>query len=237
MLFSDDLRCNSKLWEERKRRVRSKMRFTFDRFAQISLKTVLDLTRRTRNHWSIAGRTAKPNQRVSSISRLLPPNSATDSILAVQTRKQSGMPELPLEIIHRIITISLPRPLDNYSARRRFLLPLCSLHSCLRRFAQRLLFARPLFYGPDSVALFLDTVEGNRSDFDFGGCVKSLKMVGPWAEASEADADQLFSRLLDSCDAIEEIWIDSLENVNFAQFARLRSEQPPNNQVNFADNA
>ena len=145
------------------------------------------------------------------------------------------MVDLPLEIIHRIITISFPRSLVDYHSRRRFLLPLCSLHSSLRRFVQRLLFVHPVFYGPDSAALFLDTVEGNQSGFDFGGCVKSLRMYGPWDEATVGDTDRLISRLVESCDAIEEIWIHSLENVNFARFAKLSSEQPPVDQVIFAD--
>ena len=89
VLFLDDLRCDSELREERKRRVRSKLRFTFDQFAQISSNAVPELTRRARYHWSIAGPTAKPNQRVGSISRRVPLIFATESILAQQTRKWS----------------------------------------------------------------------------------------------------------------------------------------------------
>ena len=145
------------------------------------------------------------------------------------------MVDLPLEIIQRIITITLPGPLANYRSRRRFLLPLCSLHSSLRRFVQRLLFAHPVLYGPYSAALFLDTVEGNQSGFDCGGCVKSLRMDGSWRKATVEDTGRLISRLVESCGAIEEIWIDSLEDINFAQFAKLSSEQPPVDQVILAD--
>ena len=213
--------------EEPKTEISSTLHFSSAQFARINSDAALALTGRTQHHWSIAGPTAKSNQRVGSNSRRLPANSAIDSFLAEQTRKQAGMVDLPLEIIQRIITITLPGPLANYRSRRRFLLPLCSLHSSLRRFVQRLLFVHPVLYGPYSAALFLDTVEGNQSGFDFGGCVKSLRMDGSWREATVEDTGRLFSRLCESCDAIEEIWIHSLENVNFARFAKLSSEQPP----------
>ena len=147
------------------------------------------------------------------------------------------MVDLPLEIIQRIITISLPRSLVDYRTRIDLLLPLGFLHSSLRRFVQRLLFVHPVFIDFECAALFVATVEGSQSDFYFGGCVKSLRMYGSWDEATVGDTDRLFSRLCESCDAIEEIWIHSLENVNFARFAKLRSEQRPTIPLVFADDA
>ena len=72
------------------------------------------------------------------------------------------MIDLPLEIIHNIITIDLPdvdAP-DEIREREEFLLPLCLLHSSLRRFVQRLLFAQVVLYDLEDVNRFLDTVEG-----------------------------------------------------------------------------
>lgn len=134
------------------------------------------------------------------------------------------MIELPLEIIQRIITISLPRSNEDYRSRQNSLLPLCTLHSSLRRFVQLLLFGHPVLDDRASAMLFLDTVEGNEPELDFGSCVQSLQMIGPWDEATEDDVDGLLVRIFASCGAIEEISLDSIENVNFARFAKLSSE-------------
>ena len=68
------------------------------------------------------------------------------------------MLELPLEIIHHIITVSLPVSIYDDRQRLNFLPPLCRLNSSLRRFVQRLLFARPLLYGLKRIRLFVDAV-------------------------------------------------------------------------------
>ena len=86
--FLDSVRLDSKSWQERKSEIRSKLRFVSDRLVQSASHAVLELTGRTGGRRSITGRARGLNQRVSRFSRRLPLISATDSILALQTRKQ-----------------------------------------------------------------------------------------------------------------------------------------------------
>ena len=134
------------------------------------------------------------------------------------------MVELPLEIIHTIITISLPRsdPFDR--ARQDFLLPICHLHSSLRRFTQRLLFSHVTLDCPISLSLFLDTVEGRTEIFNFGECVQSLQMGGCARGDLDTDEDaEELTRIIGRCGEMKEVTIHHLDRFNFAIFARLSS--------------
>ena len=133
------------------------------------------------------------------------------------------MLQLPLEIIHHIITISLP--VSRYDRQRRnFLLPLCRLHSSLRRFVQVVLFAHPVLYSPERIRLFLDAVETESEDgFELGNCVQSLDigLIGA------PEADGLLCRILAACRDVQEVWIDSLDYINLASFAQAKGELAP----------
>ena len=70
---------------------------------------------------------------------------------------------MPLEIIRDIIAVS-PYFQLRQSSTSRFPLPLCHLHSSLRRSTQRLLFCQSVIRDPVSALLFLDGIDG---EFDF----------------------------------------------------------------------
>ena len=82
----DTLRAKSKSRQERGSEIRSKVRSTFDQFAQFDSHAALELAGRTGCYRSIAGRLRNSNQRVRRDSRRIPLISSTDSIRALQTR-------------------------------------------------------------------------------------------------------------------------------------------------------
>ena len=128
------------------------------------------------------------------------------------------MVELPLEIVHNIITISLPRSSYRNRDREEFLLTLCHVHSYLRRFAQRLLFSHVILHSRLSIAYFLDAVEGHSDTFDFGSCVQSFELVG-WGD----EVDGYLRRIIGRCKEIEEMRVINVAGLNFAQFSKLSS--------------
>ena len=129
------------------------------------------------------------------------------------------MVELPLEIIHNIIAVSLPHSSRENRDRQKFLLPLCHVHSSLRRFVQRLLFSHVILKSSVDLAYFLDAVEGLPSEFDFGSCVQSFELVGRGDEA-----DGYLRRIIGRCKEIKEVRITSVNKINLAHFSRLSSE-------------
>ena len=129
------------------------------------------------------------------------------------------MVALPLEIIYNIITISLPPSSRHNRDRREFLLPLCHVHSSLRRFVQRLLFSHVILYSRLSIAYFLDAVEGHFEVFDVGSCVQSLELVG-WGD----EVGGYLLCIIGRCKEIMEMRLSYLVGINFALFSRLGSE-------------
>ena len=128
------------------------------------------------------------------------------------------MVELPLEIIHNIITVSLPPSSRKNQDRENFLLPLCHVHSSLRRFAQHLLFTYVILQPSSNLACFLDVVEGHSDEFDFGSCVQSFELVG-WGD----EVDGYLRRIIGRCKEIEEMRVINVAGLNFAQFSKLSS--------------
>ena len=136
------------------------------------------------------------------------------------------MVELPLEIIHNIITVSLPTSDHKNRNRQEFLLPLCLLHSSIRRFAQRQLFQQPALGSQLSIYQFLYTLERHSDEFDFASCVWSLRM-GTSAEEEGAlidDAAYLLAPILASCSEIREVSLVNLVDIDFANFAQSKSK-------------
>ena len=210
--FLDSVRLDSKSWQERTSEIRSKLRFVSDQFVQSASHVVLELTGRTGGCRSIAGRPRNSNQRVSRFSRRLPLIFATDSILALQTRNSVRMVDLPPEIICNIVSLSVPPPRFENRDRANFLLPLCHLHSSLRRFVQHQLFKHPVLVGTEAIGLFVRTVE---TGDDFGGWVFSLRFGKPSGVAFVGAAHMLH-RIIVSCNAVEELWLQHVPEIQWS---------------------
>lgn len=131
------------------------------------------------------------------------------------------MVELPPEIIQHIIRVSTPDLSFGSNSRAAFLLPLCHLHSSLRRSTQRLLFSHVILDDPDQIALFLENVEVHSEEFDFGSCVESLEML-TWDDESDG-ADECLSRIVDRCQEIKEMRLTNIDEINFAHLSKLKS--------------
>lgn len=130
------------------------------------------------------------------------------------------MVNLPLEIIHNIIAISLPQSELYNRGREEFLLPLCQVHSSLRRFVQRLIFSQISLKSSDALTRFLVTVEGQSETFDFGGCVRWLEWTELGGDATAAD--DWLRRIIDCCREIEEVRLID-DRINLAILSKLSS--------------
>ena len=86
-MFYDDPKRVLRMRKEPRTEISSTLHFGSTQFVQFNSDAAPKLPGRTQHHWSIAGRTARSNQRVGLNSRRLPLIPATDSILAQQTRR------------------------------------------------------------------------------------------------------------------------------------------------------
>ena len=132
------------------------------------------------------------------------------------------MPDLPLEVIQNIFTVSLP-PRPNYDdiSRLDFLLPLCLVHRSLTRFAQRTLFTNVFLPDLVNAQEFVESLELNS---DFGGWVKTLDF-GNGRRFDVGKCDSL-SKLVRRYSEVEEVMLYFVNGVNIALFAQLKSQYP-----------
>ena len=132
------------------------------------------------------------------------------------------MPDLPLEVIQNIFTVSLPpRPNRDDISRLDFLLPLCLVHRSLTRFTLRILFTNVFL--PDLVNV-QEFVESLDFDSEFRGWVKTLDFgTGYRFDVGE---NGLMSRIVSHCTEAEEVNMLMVDGVNLALFASLKSQYP-----------
>ena len=135
------------------------------------------------------------------------------------------MVELPLEIIHHIVSVTLPKSSNVTREREDFLLPLCLVHSSIRRFAQRQLFTHPALGSQLSIDQFLYALEKYSDEFDFASCVRSLWMGGFVEGVLIDDANYLLGQMVASCREIREVSLVNLVDIDFANFVQLKSER------------
>ena len=128
------------------------------------------------------------------------------------------MAELPLETIQHILSVAAQG--SNIVARFENLRSLSHVHRSLTPYVQRLLFTDVSLDCSESLALFLETIEGEK--LDLKGWVKSLR-IGSWDDVFGAKTSALLRRLLDACSEVETIQLDSSWTINFAIFARAKS--------------
>ena len=126
------------------------------------------------------------------------------------------MVELPLEVIHNIITISLPEPSFTNHLRFDFLLPLSHIHSSLTPFVKRILFSHPILRSEEAIASFLSAIEG---DDEIQSSVKSLR-IGRRRDgfAIETESKVTLRIIFSLCDRLEDVWARNLEKLDFAVF-------------------
>ena len=129
------------------------------------------------------------------------------------------MVELPMEIIHNIITLATPFPSFENNDRADFLLPLCHLHSSLARHAQRRLFTHPVLNSESAVALFADTIE-DEGGVEFKSWVRTLRVFN----LQNDERWHCMSRIIGACAEIREMWLWGVSEVDFANFAQLTSQ-------------
>ena len=126
------------------------------------------------------------------------------------------MVELPMEIIHNIITLATPFPSFENNDRVDFLLPLCHLHSSLARHAQRLLFTHPVLNSESAVERFADTIEDE--DIKFKSMVRAIRMSMLY------DYNGCLHRIIRECVEIREMLLCYVHEIDFADFAQLKSQ-------------
>ena len=129
------------------------------------------------------------------------------------------MAELPLEIIQHILSDAAQG--SNIVARFENLRSLSHVHRSLTPYVQKLLFTDVSLDCSESLALFLETIEGEK--LELKGWVKSLR-IGSWDDVFEDETTPLLKRLLGACSEVETIQLDEIWNVNFAIFARAKSQ-------------
>ena len=126
------------------------------------------------------------------------------------------MVELPLEIIHNIITISLPEPSFTNNLRFDFLLPLCHIHSSLTPFVKRLLFSHPRLRSSAAIASFLSAIEG---DDEIQNSVKSLRIGNQRPYLTIGYLSNAGLRItFGLCNRLEDVWARNLEKLDFSVF-------------------
>ena len=133
------------------------------------------------------------------------------------------MPNLPLEVIQIIFTVSLPpRPTYDDRSRLDFLLPLCLVHPSLTRPIQRILFANIPVRGMKRNRRFLESLELVPESKRW---VKSLELELDFGNERDAtEVNSALSGIVEHCVEMEEVELFQVESVNLAVFAQLKRE-------------
>ena len=131
------------------------------------------------------------------------------------------MVALPLEIIQHVISIALPDPSFGNHLRSDFLISFCHLHPFLTRYAQTPLFNHSVLRSPEAIKLFLEAV---KEDDELRKSVRSLRVGSSVGFAMDDESNAALARICATCEAVEEVWLNGLSNVDFAAFPRAKSQ-------------